>query len=98
MTLPERICAIVVSNSGLFCAGGGESGKLYLWEVTVSLRQRFPNTQANGNQQVQITTGRLLNVVDAHYRAIRTLRFSIDDGLLVTAGDDALCHSWPLST
>ncbi|TPX48135.1 hypothetical protein SeMB42_g01765 [Synchytrium endobioticum] len=76
MTLPERISAMIVSNSGLFCAAGGESGKLYIWEIT---------------------TGRLLSVIDAHYRAIRAIKFTIDDRCLVTAGDDALCHSWTLS-
>ncbi|TPX31745.1 hypothetical protein SmJEL517_g05025 [Synchytrium microbalum] len=77
MTLPEKMGSLVITHSGLFCVGGGESGKLYVWEIS---------------------TGRLLNVIDAHYRAIRIMKFSTDDHALITAGDDALCHSWSLST
>ncbi|KAI8929058.1 hypothetical protein BC831DRAFT_433920 [Entophlyctis helioformis] len=31
--VPERLSCVVVSNSGRFCAAGGVSGRLYLWEV-----------------------------------------------------------------
>ncbi|KAJ2993145.1 WD repeat-containing protein 18 [Globomyces sp. JEL0801] len=31
--LPERLHSIAISNSSLYCAGGGESGRFYLWEI-----------------------------------------------------------------
>ena len=33
MNLPERMRSLNLSPTGNWCAGGSESGKLYLWEV-----------------------------------------------------------------
>ncbi|KAJ3318336.1 WD repeat-containing protein 18 [Boothiomyces sp. JEL0866] len=31
--VPEKLSVLEVSNSGDFCVGGGESGRIYIWEI-----------------------------------------------------------------
>ncbi|KAJ3253122.1 WD repeat-containing protein 18 [Boothiomyces macroporosus] len=31
--VPEKLTAMEISNSGEFCIGGGESGRIYIWEI-----------------------------------------------------------------
>jgi pre-rRNA-processing protein IPI3 len=35
MILPEKIRSLQLSPSGIWCAGGSESGRLFFWEVTL---------------------------------------------------------------
>lgn len=30
---PEKIITVAVSHQGIYCAGGTQSGKIYIWEV-----------------------------------------------------------------
>ncbi|GBC04692.1 hypothetical protein RclHR1_05810004 [Rhizophagus clarus] len=34
---PEKIVALAVSNGGVFCAGGIENGKIYIWEISTGI-------------------------------------------------------------
>nr|KAJ3421937.1 Pre-rRNA-processing protein ipi3 [Polyrhizophydium stewartii] len=74
--VPERLACIAVANSGRFCAAGGISGRLYLWEL------------ASGN---------LMRMFDAHYKPVKTLRFTADDAWLLSGGEDAMIHVWALN-
>ena len=40
MVLPEKLCCIAVDSRGEFCAGGTMNGRLYLWEVSISAKDR----------------------------------------------------------
>ncbi|KAJ3270810.1 WD repeat-containing protein 18 [Terramyces sp. JEL0728] len=31
--IPEKLSALEISNTGDFCVGGGESGRIYIWEI-----------------------------------------------------------------
>jgi pre-rRNA-processing protein IPI3 len=37
MVLPEKLLSIKVSPSGTWCAGGSESGRLFVWEVNLQV-------------------------------------------------------------
>ncbi|RKO91313.1 WD40-repeat-containing domain protein [Blyttiomyces helicus] len=40
--VPEKLSSLVVSNSGLYCVGGGLSGRIYVWELqTGTLLRKF---------------------------------------------------------
>eukprot|EP00850_Spirogloea_muscicola_P013947 SM000097S24800 [mRNA] locus=s97:332384:335507:+ [translate_table: standard] len=71
----EPISCLAATGSGAFLAGGGQSGRLYLWEVA---------------------SGALLRSWPGHYKAASVLAFSDDDSLLLSGGEDALVHVWPL--
>lgn len=45
----------------------------------------------------ELPSGRLARVVDAHYKAIRSLVFNLEGNVLVTASDDASVHVWHLA-
>ncbi|PKY38151.1 WD40 repeat-like protein [Rhizophagus irregularis] len=34
---PEKIVALAVSNRGVFCAGGTDNGKIYIWEISTGI-------------------------------------------------------------
>ncbi|KAJ3155961.1 Pre-rRNA-processing protein ipi3 [Geranomyces variabilis] len=71
--LPEKLSALCASHSGQYCVGGGESGRLYVWEMA---------------------TGKLLRTFDAHYKAVRVVRFTDDDAAFVTGGEDSVANVW----
>ncbi|KAJ3158142.1 Pre-rRNA-processing protein ipi3 [Geranomyces michiganensis] len=74
--LPEKLSALCASHSGLYCVGGGESGRLYVWEMA---------------------TGRLLRTFDAHYKAVRVVRFTDDDAAFITGGEDSVANVWRIA-
>jgi hypothetical protein len=45
----------------------------------------------------EASTGALLSVTKAHYRAVTSLAFSPDNAVLVTGGEDAMVHVWDLA-
>ncbi|KAJ3007101.1 WD repeat-containing protein 18 [Thoreauomyces humboldtii] len=74
--VPEKLTALAASNSGVYCVGGGESGRVYVW---------------------QLNTGKLLKVFDAHYKAVRVIRFTSDDVAFVTGGEDSVANVWRMA-
>ncbi|KAH6556527.1 hypothetical protein KP509_1Z173300 [Ceratopteris richardii] len=71
----EPIGPLACTSDGSYLAGGGLSGRIYLWEVS---------------------SGRLLRVWAAHYKAITCLAFSDDESLLISGADDGYVNVWPL--
>ncbi|TPX68869.1 hypothetical protein SpCBS45565_g02821 [Spizellomyces sp. 'palustris'] len=45
----------------------------------------------------QLNSGRLIRMFDAHYKAVRVVRFSSDDVAFITGGEDAVANVWLLS-
>ncbi|KAI8920751.1 quinon protein alcohol dehydrogenase-like superfamily [Powellomyces hirtus] len=74
--LPEKLSSLCASHSGMYCVGGGQSGRVYVW---------------------QMNTGKLLRMFDAHYKAVRVIRFTADDAAFVTGGEDSVANVWRLA-
>ncbi|KAL1526968.1 hypothetical protein AB1Y20_015657 [Prymnesium parvum] len=73
---PERLGCLACTEDGAYCAAGGHSGKLYLWELP---------------------SGRLLFSWDAHFKPCSALAFLASDGVLASAGEDAVLLVWSLA-
>lgn len=89
----ERIGPVTTTVDDAFLVAGGRSGKLYVWEVS----RLGASPAARPHLRAQLSSGELLNVLDAHYKAITCLQFSSDGALLYSGGDDAVLHAWPLA-
>ena len=46
----------------------------------------------------EASTGCLLGVCKAHYRAVSCLAFALDDSVIVSGSDDAMVHVWDLAS
>lgn len=49
---PEKIITVAVSHNGVYCAGGTQAGKIYLWEVCLTDRAWYCNNNACINEVV----------------------------------------------
>ena len=47
---------------------------------------------------MQIATGSLVRMFDAHYKAVTTIQFTSDDAIMVTGGEDSAVNVWVLAT
>lgn len=89
---PERLSSVTLAGNGCYVVGGGQSGKMYTWEVLSSTKR----SQVLMSAQVQ--SGRLLTVVtNAHFRRVTTLCASSTGTHVFSGGEDALVHCWRLA-
>ncbi len=98
-SVPEKLLVLTLSNSGLYALGGGESGRIYLWEVTHKKFFMLYNLSFKcfDHPNPKIATGALLATIDAHFKPISSLHFSADDHAFVSAAQDSFAHVWILS-
>ncbi|KAJ8327286.1 Pre-rRNA-processing protein ipi3 [Batrachochytrium dendrobatidis] len=45
----------------------------------------------------EIATGNMLRMFDAHYKPVTVVRFTADDALMISGGEDAMIHLWLLA-
>jgi len=67
---PEKIITVAVSHQGVYCAGGTQSGKIYLWEVCNSSLM----FTANSTSRVILTDDSQL---DCHWCSLQIIRCSL---------------------
>jgi WD40 repeat protein len=41
-----------------------------------------------------MTNGNLIRMFDAHYKAVRIIKFSVDDVSFLSGGEDGSVHLW----
>lgn len=44
--LPEKLSSLAISHSGLYCVGGGQSGRVYIWQVGTSIGSSEPSQRS----------------------------------------------------
>ena len=58
---------------------------------------RFTDSYGYFIKLFKISTGRMLNSWDGHYKAVTALKWTDNDTFLLSAGEDALLNLWSLS-
>jgi pre-rRNA-processing protein IPI3 len=55
MLVPEKLTALKVSHSGMYCVGGGASGRIYIWEIATGRMLKMFDAHYKQVNSVQFT-------------------------------------------
>jgi pre-rRNA-processing protein IPI3 len=88
MLVPEKLTALKVAHSGMYCVGGGASGRIYVWEISTGRMLKMFDAHYKRVNSIQFTVDDRLMVTGSDDASAFCWKFSA-----VLVDSDAKPHS-----